>query len=123
MVRFGQACQKFHEENVRDLTLEHIQLDEMWTFVRKKEKNVTGKEPDAAEIGDAYIWLAIDETTKLIPAFLVGKRTEGMAKKFLLDLASRLYFPTAHDSDDHAYEDGSYPVVTRISSGCVPRVP
>src|SRR5207247_4472015 len=41
-------------------------------------------------LGDAWTFLSIDPTTKLMPSFLVGKRDRYHAVAFMEDLASRL---------------------------------
>lgn len=53
---------------------------------------------DSPEIGDQYIFVAIDEETKLVPAFLVGKRTRHTAA-FLWGLYKRLAAPTQLTTD------------------------
>ena len=68
----------------------------MWTFVLKKQGRLTPEEKqDRYDIGDMYLWTAVDKETKLIPAFLVGKRSADNARRFLRDVASRLVFPSA----------------------------
>jgi IS1 family transposase len=89
----------------------------MWTFVLKKEGRLTVEErQERYDIGDIYLWTALDQKTKLIPAFLVGKRSADNARRFLRDVAGRLRFPTAHDSDPHHYQAGGYSLVVQISS-------
>ncbi|MHC4402329.1 MAG: hypothetical protein ACYTG0_21905 [Planctomycetota bacterium] len=40
-----------------------------------------------------YLWTALDQKTKLVPSFILGKRSADVAQTFLRDLASRLVFP------------------------------
>src|SRR4051812_32870444 len=40
MVRAGHACKRMLDERMVDLTLEHIQCDEIWTFCYKKQGRV-----------------------------------------------------------------------------------
>ena len=40
LVDIGKACQKYHDENVRDLNVKRIQCDEIWSFVYAKDKNL-----------------------------------------------------------------------------------
>ena len=42
------------------------------------------------EIGDQYVFVAIDAETKLIPSFVVGKRDGDTALLFMADLHQRL---------------------------------
>lgn len=73
----------------RNLHLQKIQLDEIWGYVGKKEWRVS-EEKNASEVGDMWAFVAIDADTKLVPTFLVGKRTRYNIESFLFDLASRL---------------------------------
>ncbi len=73
---------------MRNLSCERLELDEVWAFVGKKQRHV--RENDAAELGDTWTYVAIDADTKLIPAYLVGKRDAANTSAFVADLASRL---------------------------------
>jgi hypothetical protein len=59
----------------RNLHLEECQLDELWTFIYKKEKQLTALEKLAEVYGDAWVWIAFSPICKLVPAWVVGKRT------------------------------------------------
>ncbi|CAN90305.1 hypothetical protein sce0148 [Sorangium cellulosum So ce56] len=65
-----------------------IQMDEMWSFVQKKQARVTAEDP--AEHGDAYFYVALDANTKLAISFHVGKRDGENTEAFIKDLRSRL---------------------------------
>ena len=66
---------------------------------------------------DMYLWVAFDEDTKLVPTFILGKRLTDMARRFMMDLASRLDWPnTRHSSDDHAFAEGQYTPIVQIST-------
>lgn len=114
---FGSASSLFMDDVMRDLTLTHLELDEMWTFVAKKQKRLTVEEKAARyDIGDVYLWTALDQPTKLIPSFIVGKRSADNARRFLMDLAGRLTFPTPNESDGNAYQQGAYRPVIQLST-------
>ncbi|REJ67222.1 MAG: IS1 transposase [Planctomycetota bacterium] len=112
----GEACKEFLNREMQDLVLGHVQIDELFTYVRKKRYNRTGDEIDADRIGEFMLFIAFDEETKLVPIHLVGRRKGKVAKRFLRDLASRLRIPKPHESDDHAFVDGNYHPVLRIST-------
>lgn len=88
LVLAGERCQRLLDAKMRDLDCKHIQCDEIWGFVAKKERQVREDDPD--EFGDAWIFVALDEETKLIPAFTIGKRTRETTYEFLTDLDSCL---------------------------------
>jgi IS1 family transposase len=67
-----------------NLRCQRLQLDEIWSFVGEKARNITGDDPDKG-LGDTWTWTAIDADTKLIPSFFVGDRSALVA-----DLRKRL---------------------------------
>src|SRR5271157_5705022 len=70
----GDQCSRFLDSRMKGLNCGVIECDEIWTFVRKKERKLTDVEKVIGEAGDQYIFVGIDPDTKLIPAFVVGKR-------------------------------------------------
>jgi IS1 family transposase len=129
MVRFGQACRQFLDEEMRDLTLNHLQCDEIWTFVGKKQARVHVDERQTSQQGDTYLWVALDEETKLVPSFIIGKRSADMARRFMVDLASRLKFPQPqdwwHDTFQHVTQistDGFAPYPEAVDLAFGPHV-
>lgn len=91
MVRIGEGCERLQDRIMRDLTCEAIEVDEIWGYVAKKQRNVkVGREGDPLEVGDAWTFVAIDADTKLIPSFRTGKRTAAHAQAFIADLSKRL---------------------------------
>lgn len=120
LVRFGRACQKFLDKELRDLQIDHLQLDEIWTFCRKKRYRVTGQEQDRHEIGDIYIFVAFDEDSRLVLSHRAGKRDQLNTNVFIHDIAKRLRLPKPHDTDAHAYEPELYKPVVRISTDGYP---
>ena len=84
----GQACALYQDRVMRDLRPQRLQVDEIWSFVGAKQKNVTKDHP--ADYGDCYTFTAIDADTKLMPCWLVGHRTTACAREFMFDLAERI---------------------------------
>lgn len=117
MVHFGIACQQFLDVRMRKLKLTHLQFDEQWTYVYKKQSRLTiNQRAESATQGDMYLWTCIDQKTKLMPAFLIGKRSADNARRFMLDVSRRLTMPNPHASDAHAFAAGGYTPVTQIST-------
>ena len=88
LVLAGERCIKLMEATMKDLRCKQIQSDEIWTFCSKKQRHV--KAEDSPEVGDAWVFVAIDAETKLIPAYTVGKRNRETTYKFLTSLRERL---------------------------------
>jgi len=76
----GQHCARVLAYHFRNWHLTECQLDELWTFVYKKEEHLDPLEQLAGRYGDAWIWVAFAPVWKLGPAWVVGKRTLGNAK-------------------------------------------
>jgi IS1 family transposase len=91
IVRFGNACRDFLDATMVNLQLRHVQLDEIWTFVAKKQGHLKGREISSDRIGDIYLFTALDTDTKLLATFAVGKRTTQTTAMFVADLEQRLY--------------------------------
>ncbi|MGB8947839.1 MAG: IS1 family transposase [Candidatus Sulfotelmatobacter sp.] len=88
LLRTGERCQQIMEERMRNLECRYLQVDEIWTFVQKKRRNV--RSGDSPEVGDQWVYVAIDAESKLIPAFRIGKRVRPDTWAFLWDLHKRL---------------------------------
>lgn len=117
IVLFGTACRRFLDDRMRGLKLTHLQFDEQWTFVFKKQARLTIEEKATChDIGDIYLWTCIDQQTKLMPSFLIGKRSADNARRYLMDVAGRLARPAPHTSDAHAFEKGGYRAIIQIST-------
>ncbi len=117
VVLFGEKCRAFLDSQMQGLKLDHVEVDEQWTFVRKKQARLTIEEREkTAEIGDMYLWLGIDQKTKLIPCFRLGKRSADNARRFMVDLAQRLVRPNPHASDAHGWTPGGYTPIVQIST-------
>ncbi len=124
MVRFGKACQQLMDRKFQGLTLDHLEVDEIWTFVEKKQGKLTVEEKATRhDIGDIYLWTGLDQETKLIPAFLVGKRSGDSTRRFMMDVASRLRRPNPHESDPHAYRPGGFEPICQLSADAFPAYP
>jgi IS1 family transposase len=87
-VRVGQGCANLLDRKMRNLSCEHLQFDELWGFIGKKQKHV--QPDDNPDCGDAWTFCAIDSDTKLVPSFKVGKRTLETANAFVGDVANRM---------------------------------
>lgn len=85
----GNGCASVLNEKMVDLDCQRLEMDELWSFVGKKQRAVN-KTDDEIRVGDQWTYVAIDADTKLIPSFLVGKRTAENTNAFVADVAARL---------------------------------
>jgi IS1 family transposase len=88
--RVGDHCQRLMDRYIRGFRSHYIQVDGIWTFVQKKQAQLTEEERDNPALGDQYVFVAIDAETKLIPTFVVGKRDGQTALQFLIALQKQL---------------------------------
>ncbi len=100
LVNVGTAAMAYHHKNVRNVTVRHIQCDEIWSFVGAKMKNVT-PEQRAEGWGDTWTWTAIDAESKLCISYLVGGRDAGWAYEFMEDCAARVASRVQITTDGH----------------------
>jgi IS1 family transposase len=89
LLRVGDRCGQILNERMRRLPCKIVQLDEIWTFVAKKERRLTADD-NPTEVGDQYVFVSMDSESKLIPSFYVGKRSGASAWHFVQDLQTRL---------------------------------
>lgn len=84
----GERSEKLMDAKMRNLRTRYVQVDEIWCYVGKKRRNV--RSGDSPELGDQWVYVAIDAETKLIPSFRIGKRVRPDTAAFLWDLYHRL---------------------------------
>jgi len=124
LFRVGNQCREFLDDRMRGLTLDHLEIDEIWTFCRKKEGQLSPEEKGDPGVGDIYLFVPFDKDTKLVPTFAVGKRTAELTRTLMRDLASRLVFPKPHDTDPHTFRHvRDFQYVTQISTDGYPPYP
>ena len=90
LVRVGEGCLALLDQTMRNVHCRKIQVDEIWTFVGKKQARLAYEERFDQEVGDQYVFVAIDADTKLIPHFDVGKRNMVTAYRFMDGLKAKL---------------------------------
>jgi len=78
MVRTGDNCRQIMDSELRGLNCRHVQMDEIWAMVGKKQRRLTEKD-DPSRMGDFWTFVALDSDTRLVPA-----------TEFVADLESRL---------------------------------
>jgi hypothetical protein len=107
LLELGTACSAYQDEALRDLRTQRLEIDEMWSFVGAKAKNVPAEKAD--EWGDAWTFVAIDADSKLVPCWLIGERNIPDATVFLADLADRLHNRVQITTDGHRSTPRPFP--------------
>lgn len=90
LVLAGERCEILLGETVQNIRAKDVEVDEVWTYIRKKENKKTPEEADDAGIGDAYTFVAIERNTKLVLAWHLGRRTRISTMHFMGKLRKAL---------------------------------
>src|ERR1700687_1040985 len=78
----GGNCDRLLTQRIHNVPVKDLQMDEIWTFCKKKQGHVELDESDE-EIGDAYTFIALERTSKLVVAWHLGKRDSANTQDFI----------------------------------------
>jgi len=101
LVDAGKVCSAYQDEHFRNLKTTRVEVDEIWSFVYAKKKNVATAKAAPEGAGDVWTWTAIDADSKLVMSWIVGGRDGEYALSFMDDLKSRLANRVQLTSDGH----------------------
>jgi len=88
LVEAGEQAREILDRELVNIQSRFVEADEIWCYVGKKQKQVT--QSDNSEMGDQYVFVAMDAETKLITSYLVGKRNFNCTLSFIKDLRYRI---------------------------------
>lgn len=86
LLRVGEGCERLQRSFVRAVPVSSVQCDELWSYVFCKERCKKAREYRHPEVGDCYVWTAIDPTSKLLLAYALGKRDSETGGEFIRKL-------------------------------------
>ena len=101
LTEVGSACARYQDETIRNVAARRVQIDEIWSFVGAKQKNVTTENAARGVVGDVWTFVAIEAQTKLVLSWLVGLRDAGCASDFLRDVSERVSNRIQLTTDGH----------------------
>lgn len=90
LVKAGEKAARIHDIYMKNLKLENIQADEIWCYVGKKQKHLSSEEKRKGDLGDQYVFVALDADSKLVPSYTIGKRNTQITYQFIKDLSRRI---------------------------------
>ena len=96
-VKVGEGCTSLMDAKMRNLPCRRLEMDEIWGFVGKKDRNL--RMGDSMAVGSVWTFCAIDADTKLVPAFRVGERNSATANAFVQDVAERMAYRVQISTD------------------------
>lgn len=79
----GEACERLLSDRIQNLSVRELEFDECWSYVQKKEGHKWPEEAHDRKIGDAYTFIALDRTSKLVLAWHLGKRDSKNTEAFV----------------------------------------
>ena len=114
LLSVGDGCGRLLNERVRNIHTRRVQVDEIWTYVFKKQAHLDRYDDHHELKGDQYVFVAMDADSKLAVSHYVGKRDGTTAYYLLADLESRL------SSRIQLTTDGFQPYIQAVESvfGC-----
>jgi len=83
LVVAGERCNRLMTERVRNVQVEHLELDEVWTYVGCHQKFVKPDAENPRQRGDQYVFIALEEKTKMVMAWHLGKRDMFNTQQFI----------------------------------------
>jgi transposase-like protein/IS1 family transposase len=91
LVVAGERCRRLMQQKIEHLPVRDVEADEIWGYVQKKENHRLPGE-SGAQIGDAYCFVAMERSTKLVLAFHLGKRNRVCTEQFI----EKVRYATSH---------------------------
>lgn len=88
LLLLGDGCARLHDRLVRGVVTSDVEMDEIWSFVHKKQHRCGPNDP--AEWGDTYTFVALARASRLVISYLTGPRDGATTFVFAYDLKLRL---------------------------------
>ena len=102
-LKVGRGAAELHDRMVVGVRTSRLELDELWAFVGKKQKQTQRHE---IEKGDQYTFIALAASSKAILSYLTGKRDTANTDAFVQDLRGRVIgLPEISTDGFHPYKN------------------
>lgn len=85
--RVGRGCAELHDRMFVGLRVGRLELDELWSYVGKKQRNVRRGEDTK---GDQWTYVALASSSRAIVSYRTGKRDSANTQEFIADLRERV---------------------------------
>lgn len=76
--RAAEKAEEINQHLLQEVTVTHVQVDELWNFVRRKrsqQAEADGESPDSSSDGRQWVWVSFAPEFRLVLATHVGPRT------------------------------------------------
>lgn len=88
LVLVGERVERFMAETIKDIPVEDVECDETWSYIGQKERSKKKNGVSDPQQGDAYTWLALERSSKLVLCWHLGRRNNLCADAFAEKLAN-----------------------------------
>jgi IS1 family transposase/transposase-like protein len=123
----GEACERLFTEQVRNVRVRDLELDEAWGYVGCKQKRLTLERVEKGMVGDAYTFIALERTSKLVVAWHLGKRDRVNTEDFIskirwatapgyFEISTDAFAPYENAIDAGLYDRASHSNVVKLFS-------
>ncbi len=105
----GAQVTAFHQARSRKLTLERVQMDELWGFVGKNPQHLTGAEPDPTAVGVRWVGIALKVRSRFVVTWhIAASRDKVFGRTFVgrVKACSDGQPPLFETDGCEVYEDG-----------------
>src|SRR3954452_4223549 len=106
----GEHARAAHDDLVaRSPETRELQMDEMWSFVAKKEKNCDEDDPEDRYRGDCWDHVALDPEHRLVVSVVPGERNAESVRELVDDVKGRLggRAPELITTDEYSAYEGA----------------
>lgn len=86
MILVGERCARYMQNEFCNLAVSDVQIDEVWQYIYCKQKTAIQND-FGPEVGDSFLFTAIERNTKLLIAWQLGKRDQFNTDIFCKKLA------------------------------------
>lgn len=97
----GLACMKYQDKELRNLSCQRIECDEIWSFCYAKQRNIPKDKEGRFGYGDVWTFVALEADAKLVLSWHVGLREPPDAYYFLKDVKGRVSNRIQLTTDGH----------------------
>ena len=80
LAKAAEHSEQVSQKLVHSLSVTQVEMDELWSFVRKK---VARDETEAQTLGERWVWVSFAREFRLILACVVGNHSEAMARTLI----------------------------------------
>jgi transposase-like protein/IS1 family transposase len=88
LVQVGEGCERLLAETIKAVPVKDVQADELFTYIRCKQATRERNKISDPDAGDAYCYIAMEKSSKLVLAWHLGRRNSWDAHDFIVKLST-----------------------------------